>query len=220
MVVVAGNSVKINMLQDVLKITLVSIFFLIIFVSTELMHRKMNIRAEITRKIAHVLSAMTLAILPIFMSILDISIIALIFIIVLIVSFRLKVFRSIHSVKRKTYGEILFPVGVLAVFIFSRNVMVFEVAMLILGFSDTAAELIGKKFGKAKYLNNHTTIIGSIAFFSVTILILSIFNGIGLSLADKIIIGVILTNVEAISNYGIDNLLIPLFFSALIFLSQ
>ncbi|MEI7758622.1 MAG: hypothetical protein WCJ05_00370 [bacterium] len=208
------------MLQDALKITLVSIFFLIIFVSTELMHRKMNIRAEITRKIAHVLSAITLAILPIFMSILDISIIALIFIIVLIVSFRLKVFRSIHSVKRKTYGEILFPVGVLAVFIFSRNVMVFEVAMLILGFSDTAAELIGKKFGKAKYLNNHSTIIGSIAFFSVTIIILSIFNGIGLSFADKIIIGVILTIVEAISNYGIDNLLIPLFFSALIFLSQ
>lgn len=220
MVVVDGNSVRINMLQDALKITLVSIFFLIIFVSTELMHRKMNIRAEITRKIAHVLSAITLAILPIFMSILDISIIALIFIIVLIVSFRLKVFRSIHSVKRKTYGEILFPVGVLAVFIFSRNVMVFEVAMLILGFSDTAAELIGKKFGKAKYLNNHSTIIGSIAFFSVTIIILSIFNGIGLSFADKIIIGVILTIVEAISNYGIDNLLIPLFFSALIFLSQ
>ena len=220
MAVEAGCQPKIKMFVDIFKIILASIFFLIIFVASEVMHRRLRVKAEITRKLAHILSAIILVFLPFFMSMVDISIIALMFIIVLLISAKLKIFKSIHNVKRKTYGEILFPFGVLVVLIFSNSTLIFQLAMLILGFSDTAAELIGKQFGKKKFLSNNSTVAGSLAFFSVTIIILSFFNNIGLNFADKIIIGIALTTVEALSNYGFDNLLIPTCLSALIYLSR
>jgi dolichol kinase len=216
----AGNLKRINMIEDMFKILGPSTLFLILFVLSEIIFRKFRLKAEITRKITHVLSAVLLTVLPIWISLNDIKIIALLFIVVLLLSVKFKIFKSIHNVKRKTYGEILFPLGVLSVLFFTSDVLTFQAAMLILGFSDTAAELFGRQYGKIKFLNKSSSLIGSLSFFIVTFFIIMILRLPGLNTIDSVIISALLTIIEAISTNGTDNLSVPLFFSAIIYLTK
>ncbi|MCF8259184.1 MAG: DUF92 domain-containing protein [Melioribacteraceae bacterium] len=122
----------------------------------------------------------------------------------------------------------------LLVLIADENRSFIFTSFIILGFADSSAAIVGQKYSKSFFnlTNDRKSIIGSAAFFLVSILsiLLSImflemnsqnpffsqnlFDLLWLS----IIISILLTFIEAISSYGSDNLFIPLFASLLLYI--
>jgi phytol kinase len=126
---------------------------------------------------------------------------------------------SIHSVDRKSLGDIYFALGVGGVFLFSLgDRLLFCVPILILTFADAAASIVGLYYGRLRYAvgTGEKSIEGSLAFFFATFLsvhmVLLLFGELGRAetLLSALALGLFLTLVEAVADKGLDNLLIPL----------
>jgi phytol kinase len=118
-------------------------------------------------------------------------------------------FAHIGAVKRVTFGELFFGLGVTATAILAGpHVPVFQMGMLILAFADPLAALIGIRFGRFEYmvLDEKRTIEGSLACLVVSVAILVTYH---VPLVSAFTIGGLLTSIEALSLRGSDNLFIP-----------
>lgn len=187
------------------------IAFLIVFILTELCIKKLRLDPDFTRKIAHVVAGIITFFTPYYLTRWEIVSIGVIFSIVLIFTKAFKLIPSIHSVQRKTLGEIYFPLGIaLSAFLFLPNQMIaFQFGILVLGISDAVAALVGIPLGKHVYkiLGNKKSLEGSVAFLIATCLILAIFAGsFNLTFLG---IGILLTLVEFLLVFGLDNLILP-----------
>lgn len=176
--------------------------FILILLFVELITRKKNLNKELSRKTIHILAGLFGAGMGIYFNSTIFILLIFAFNILIIVSYYKSFFTSIHKVKRRTYGEILFPLGILSAYLISNgNIPIYVASVLILTISDPLAGLLGNIVKKKSY-------IGSFAFFITTLII--IFTIFGLSgLFQIIIISLIITQVEKISSYGTDNLTIP-----------
>lgn len=190
---------------------LYSSLMLCALLAIEYITRKKNYPKEITRRIAHFLSGIFGAVMGLILEPQVFVTFAIVFLIIISVSYARKFFSSIHGVKRKTYGELLLPLGILSAFIISNGeTTTYLVSVLILSISDPLAGLIGssKLFGANRKA-------GSIAFFVSALMIIAVlfkFQQLPLLIA----ITLVVTIVERISNYGTDNLAIPLTTSLLL----
>ena len=193
-----------------------ALIFLLQFFLIELLKRHLGIKAELTRKIIHLLSGLIVATMPWMIEGQGIMILSASFLVLLIFSKSVGMFSSIHGVKRKTLGEFAFATspGLAAWIMLPEEPFAFSFGFLILAFSDTAAEWIGswkpilqfKVFGSIKSLG------GSTAFLIVSFalcLIWSISLGIEISYAGMLMVGVSLSIVEFIQPYGLDDLSLP-----------
>lgn len=186
---------------------LVATYFLALFSVLELIARKVKLNIEVSRKLAHIIAGVSAAFLPLVMPFSSIIGIALLFLVVMLVSRRAKLFRSIHDVKRQSYGELLFPLGVALTAWLFPIAHIYTYAILIMSVSDGLAGLLGSKFGKMKYTlgSAHKSYIGSTVF-----LITALVIGFSFSWSYSIIaISLVLTLVEAASTRGVDNVLLP-----------
>ena len=129
--------------------------------------------------------------------------------------------KSIHSIKRESYGTIFFPISyLLLASLFWDYPKHLTISFFILAVADPFAFIIGRNVkGKISYniLGDHKTMQGSIAMFTcslIIILTLSIhfFNqwDVGYKLIAAIIISFAVTIAEAFSYKGSDNLSIPI----------
>ncbi|MDD2731685.1 MAG: hypothetical protein PHI53_00625 [Candidatus Pacebacteria bacterium] len=190
------------------------IFFLIILfglILNEFVSRKFLIPAHFSRKMAHIFSALIVFAMPFFLSKNEIIIIAVIFAIILFLTRRKNIFSSIHSVERKTFGEIFLPMGVaLCAFCFlPQKTTAFQFGILIMGISDALASIFGEKFGKhiIKLFGHKKSIEGSAVFFiSSTIIALFFTSGFNYCIFS---VAIILTFTELVSVIGLDNLILP-----------
>jgi len=123
------------------------------------------------------------------------------------------------GVARCSHGEIYFSIGVAILFVLTRDdQVVYLAAILPLTLADSAAALIGKRFGKNHYqwFSKQKSIEGSLTFLIVAIACiyapLSTIAKIESATAVLIAItaGLVLTLIEAICLRGLDNLFIPL----------
>jgi phytol kinase len=126
----------------------------------------------------------------------------------------------LYGVRRQdSLGDLLFPLGFLAVYLLSggRGAL-FWAPLLALTLADAAAALVGTRLGKHPFLlwRAKKTLEGTAAFFlvsfSTTALVLlasSSLEGAGAAQV-AIIFAVALSAVEALSSRGWDNLLVPL----------
>jgi phytol kinase len=125
----------------------------------------------------------------------------------------------IDAVERESLGEIYFPISVGLLFLLSEgDPILFCIPVLILTLPDTAAALVGRRYGGLRYkrFGNAKSVEGSLAFLGVvfpsTYIPLLLFAGTGRS--ETLLIGLtlslLLTLVEAISVRGLDNLFLPL----------
>lgn len=180
-----------------------STIFLILLVLIEYVTRRKNLNKELTRKIAHILSGLFGVVMAFVLSKWIFVTFALIFFVIISTSYGVKFFSSIHNVKRKTYGELLLPLGILGAYIFSNGATLhFVASVLILALADPLAGAVGA-ITKRKY------ILGSASFFvcSLAILLL-VFAGTPFPLL--MFIAAVITLVEGFSSFGTDNLTIPL----------
>ena len=86
--------------------------YLLLFGGTEALKRRAGISPVITRKVLHVASAMVACILPFWLPPAEIVGMAALFAGLLALSKTFKILSSIHDVPRKTWGEVVFPLGI------------------------------------------------------------------------------------------------------------
>lgn len=188
----------------------------------ELLYKK-GIGSEYTRKGIHIISSLITFLLPMYLD--KPYVIALLVTLTLlnIFSHYTHFFKGIEESGRKGIGSILYPTGVLisAVIFLPERTQEFQAGVLVLGFSDGLAAIIGKKFGRRKLkIFTPKTLEGSMTFFITTFIISTSFlvlnanqyNSIAsyLSLIIFIILASInLTIIEALFSRGMDNLIIP-----------
>jgi len=143
---------------------------------------------------------------------------------VLLLTRRLKLLPSHHQIAGKSAGSYLFFASVYLCFLASSHTgltELFVVPMLVLSFSDVAAALVGRRFGKRKIQKKNPTtkpsktLAGSAAFFLTTLIVLflSYYYYIGWGFAGSIsmtlLLALITTAIEAHSPHGSDNFSIP-----------
>jgi phytol kinase len=194
--------------------TLLAVF--IALVVNEYLWRKKIIKNEIARKSIHISVAAFVAFWPYYLSYANIEYIALAFIVVIFISKKYGFFQSIEQVKRNTFGEYFFPLGILLVALFSPQKEIFTVALLCVGIADGLAALIGQKFGRSnryKIFSGFKSIAGSLTVFIVSLIILLLcdyFGKMNLPIVSFIIMPLDVVLVEAFTPFGSDDLLIPI----------
>ncbi|MEM1043351.1 MAG: hypothetical protein AAGI91_12065 [Bacteroidota bacterium] len=125
----------------------------------------------------------------------------------------------IHSVERRSYGEIYFPIAVCALYLLAAETPVlYAVPLLLLGLADPAAALVGLRHGFVSYaaVDGRKSREGSVAFFAVAFLcvhvplLLLTETGRAESLLVACLVGILAMMLEAVSWRGLDNLFVPL----------
>lgn len=185
--------------------------------SGELLWRKKIVASEISRKFIHIFGGLWIAVWPFFLDFKEIQLLASLMFLILALSKYLKLFRSIHSVKRDTYGELLFPLGILLTSLITQNKWVFFVAIAHLALADGLAAVVGKKWGgKVGFHIGHEkkTVLGSLVFLLCSLLITSIYVILSgdyhhyMSLI--VVMPITLSIIENLTIKGLDNILVPI----------
>lgn len=194
-----------------------ALLFLLLFIVLEVLKRGLGLRAEVTRKIVHLFSGILVASMPWFISQTAIIFLSVSFFLLLLFSKRLRIFRSIHEVERKTLGEFAFALGagLAASILLPEKAMAFSFGFIILGFSDTAAEFVGsfKPIRRFNLFGATKSLGGSLAFFAISALVSIMWAGLfGLEIAliRLTIVLVLLSLLEFFQPYGLDDLSLPL----------
>jgi dolichol kinase len=192
-----------------------------ILVLSELVWKKFGFQEELARKLVHITTGTFIAFLPFWVDYNWIKILALGFIVVNCINHFARIFPSILSVRRKSMGDILFGVGVLAVALFEPPAWLFAVSVLQVAISDGLAAVAGvtygKKSGRYHLLGQPKSIIGSSTFLVSSMIILALtFATVGY-FADPIsmwpvviMLPLLLACVENLAVFGTDNLALPL----------
>jgi dolichol kinase len=199
----------------------IAVFIIISFVllaSVEVLKRKLIIGHDLSRRLAHIGAGIINLLAPLFVSSLAIISANVLFVGLLLAGRKRNYFSAISTTSRKTYGDIYFPLGIImsALFLLPDNVIAFQYGVAIMGISDALAGLIGERWGKKKILilNNYKTVMGATTFYGSSLLItLFFFPQISPAV---FIIPLVLTAVEFISVYGLDNLILPVISGSLV----
>jgi phytol kinase len=193
----------------------------LILLLSEFLWRKKIIAGEYGRKIVHQTAGLYIASWPFFMPFTSIGCIALGAIIIILLSRKFKIFHAIHDVKRKTYGELLYPISIFMLAAISKADWIFAVAVLFVALADGMAAVIGKKWGTKKYSYDvwkaRKTVVGTlgyIVFAYVSLGIGVLIGGRATLLGNPFVVFVWLplfsALLEAVSPYGLDNITAPL----------
>jgi dolichol kinase len=190
--------------------------FATLFLGAEAVKRRTRIPATATRKFLHVSSAVVSMWLPTYLSPGWMLVLAGFFTAVLTGSKLLKVLSSIHDVPRKTWGEVVFPlgIGVSAWLLYfspwapespQLATNAYRFGLLTMGILDFVAELGGQIPSPKLWFGK--TLAGSISFFGVGI-ILCLAHGMPISWALVAAVAG-LTASESLLGHGLDNLALP-----------
>lgn len=199
----------------ILTILVVFITFCIL-IGAEYLSRSKQIHAELTRKLVHVAVGTFVAFWPFFLSWREIQLLSLAFFIVVCLSVKFNVFRSIHAVKRGITGELLFALVIGLLALISTNEWIFMAAMLHLSIADGLAAVIGLGWGgtnRYKVMGRTKSIAGSAAFLvcSYSILIAyAVFSDSTTGLLTYIWLPFLATAAENLAVQGTDNLVMPM----------
>ncbi len=129
---------------------------------------------------------------------------------------------AVNDVSRRSYGGLLHPVALYLCYLlatFYGCFAFYEIAILVLALSDTAAALVGERYGRLRYRvdgDDCRSLEGSFFFFLVTYALVHHILLLYLKMAPPeasvlaFMIGVIVTLFESVSLGGADNLAIPI----------
>jgi phytol kinase len=187
-----------------------------ILVFSEWLSRAKEIHAELTRKLVHVAVGSFVAFWPFFLSWRSIQMLSVAFFVVVALSVKFNVFRSIHAVKRNMTGELLFAIVIGLLALISTEKWVFTAAMLHLSIADGLAAVIGVGWGDTnsyKVFGRTKSIAGSAAFLvsSYAILILYVvMSDSTTSVATVLWLPFVATATENLAVQGTDNIVMPM----------
>ena len=207
--------------------TLAALFtvgFLSLFAVGEWLRRRDIAPPEVARKFVHVGGCLGAMLFPlVFRSPWTVAALAVYFAVGIGVAQRVWRIRSLNDVDRASDGGLLHPLALSACYLVADTfgrVADYEISMAVLAFSDTAAALVGRRYGRLRYCvepGSARSAEGSAAFFLVTFLVVHLsllFSGppqqpLGPVLL-ALLIATLATLFEAVSWGGADNLVVPL----------
>ncbi len=199
-----------------MKFLFITFIFLTLFVCIEAVKKIFHLKGDVPRKIIHISSGVLISFLPYYLSRTEGVVLAIVFALVLLVTKHSGFFSSIHAVERHTLGEIYFPlsVGLCAVLFLPDEIRLFQFGVLVLALSDGLAALVGEKWGrhKIRILGNTKSFEGSAMFFISTYILTCFFfpPAYPLLFLVPLIPALLLTLLELVLVFGLDNLFLPL----------
>ena len=209
---------------------IVSILFIFLIIGISSVLTKFNLLAnEDSRKFIHVGVANWWIVAMIFFdNNIYASIVPGLFVIINYISYKKQIFKAMErDGSKKDLGTVYYAISLmLLAFITFRNIefsYIGALGILIMGYGDGFAAIVGVKYGKHKYkvLGNNKSLEGTLAMFLfsfiVSLVILYIFNPVNIVLF-SLILAAVSTILEACSPYGFDNLTVPLGTSLLYYL--
>lgn len=193
----------------------------IVVLVAEWLWLKNRLKSEATRKLIHVMHGVVIATWPFFTSYQWIILAELAFIAIVAFDHKFHIIQGAKDVSRITWGEFMYPLGIIAVALMQPNHWIFVAAILHLALADAAAALIGTRAkAKLRYrvFGQRKSLTGSLAFLVISVLITTVIvygtpAGLDRAIGVPVIIFVALvsTVLENFGAYGTDNLLVPVF---------
>lgn len=204
-------------------IFLIAISFLL--VTTELIYRRLGLKGEVTRKIAHLTATLSTVTFPyLFDDHWYVLALSSFFFIILYISRNGTQLKSIHDITRKSVGSYLLPISIYFTFFVAiklNDKFIFILPILILAISDPIAGILGINITEknhqivlfGKKLNKTTVGTGSFLVSSFIISTVALYlnrevfdlKTFWLALG----VAVVSTLAELLSGRGIDNFTIP-----------
>lgn len=189
-------------MNDIAAFAVASAVLVAVFGGLELLVRRARVGSEGTRRVAHVAACAYSVWIHSFLSTAEFVVVAGAFVAIMAGSKLLHVLSSIHGTRRRTWGEVYMPLGLLlAAAISGGNSRAFVAAAVVLGLADVAAGLAGDARG-----SESKTWLGTAAFAVVAIVALLV---LGRGFVRGVGLGVALALVERVSPWGTDNVTIP-----------
>jgi phytol kinase len=191
----------------------------------EKIQKNERLNPEVTRKFIHITVGSFVAFWPFLMPDWVIYLISAAFVAVILITRFSGLFPSIHKVPRKTWGDVLFPVGIGLTLWLAQDAWIFTAAILHLSLADGFAALAGEKYGKSnayKILGYKKTFAGNLAFFMISLAItmgLIWFEpGSFSTIAGPmlLLVPIFATTIESLSVRGSDNILVPVLLTLLL----
>jgi phytol kinase len=187
-----------------------------LLVISEILWSKKELKGEFGRKFVHITVGTFVAFWPFYMSFKTIQLISIAFLVVVLASRYLKVFKAIHAVNRQSWGDVMFAIAVGLTALLAKNEWVFMAAILHLSLADGLAAIVGTRLGKGnkyKVLGQQKSWIGTLTFLTVSVIIVTVTLLLGTDTTNLMLVGIGLplaaTALENIGIYGLDNVLIP-----------
>lgn len=195
--------------------TVLAIF--VIVVLAEFLWRAKLLESEYSRKLIHITVGTFAAFWGFYLNDMQVVLLATAMFAVVLISRFVGLFAAIHSVKRKTWGELFFPLGIAMSAVITVSPWVFLAAVLHVSLADGFAAVIGrgyvKKYGY-KVFGQQKTVVGTLTFFNASIFIILavmlLAPELPISLALVLLVPLIASAAENIGMYGSDDLLVPI----------
>lgn len=198
---------------------LATIVIALILVTSEYLWRAMHIQGEFARKFVHIIAGSFIAFLPFWVSYGWVAVLAIGFIFANLLNRYTPIFHAIHAITRRSWGDLLFGVGILICALLRPNRWLFAGAILQVALADGLAALIGTKYSKHTYkiFDHYKSPIGTFTYLvssaAIAMLVLLVGDLGGHNvLAVLCIVPLIMTLFENISGYGTDNIILPVVF--------
>lgn len=197
-------------------VAFVAAFFVGLCVLVEAVAHRTSLSPEAARKLIHIPAAIVGALLPLVLSFAEIAGLAAAFAALMALSMRFEIFTRIHDVRRSTYGEVYFPLGIAVLALVCPKPAPFAYGVLVLGIGDGLAALVGGYAGKrvVPLVQTSKTLWGCGAFLaSCSALGFALLTSTGGSLPYALLaataVALALTPVELFLTRGLDNLALP-----------
>lgn len=205
-----------DLYELILPLVPICVVVLLFILVGEAIARKYPAKPEYARKFVHISVGTFAATWPLYLSWTQIVLMGVAFIVIEFVFKKLKIFKSLGGIKRKSLGDLYFGLAIVLVALISQNVWIYMAAILHMSLADGFAAVFGTKFGKK---NNYTvfgttkSLVGSFVLLAISLIILAgyvYFSGyagdrwplLGLAMAAVLL--------ENISIKGLDNITVPL----------
>lgn len=188
-----------------------------ILILTEVLWRNNSLRGESARKLVHIFVGSYVAFWPFLISFQAIQLISVAFLVVVGISLKFSIFKAIHGVARRTWGEVLFAVGIGLTAVLTSQPWVFTACILHMSVADGFAALAGKKWGKNNRYHvagHEKSITGTAVFWFCSLIItgLAIVNLPELQADASVylfVIPIVTSLMENIGIGGTDNVFVP-----------
>lgn len=189
---------------------------LAILAFAELLARKTDMHAELTRKFVHMFAGSFIAFWPFFLSWRQIELLSALALVTILISIKFTIFKSIHMVPRQAVGEVCFAMVIGLLALVSSSEWVFAAAMLCLSIGDGLAAIVGLMWGDSnqyKIFGKVKSVAGTGAFLAVTLLVMGLYIAVSddtASLTTLLLVPILATITENVAVNGTDNLVMPM----------
>lgn len=202
-------------MNNLIGITLISLYIALIMVASKFLDKKGK---EVSRKFVHIMLSNIWFLYLIFIDSLAWAwILPALFVVINSISYKFKIFKSIERENNDGFGTVYYAISILLISIFTYKVgnpLLGLPGILVMGYGDGFAAIIGQKIKSKKYNIGNTTksVAGSTTMFAISLVVcLIIFRILNVEyfVIKSIGVAVVATVLEAVSIKGLDNITVP-----------